>query len=308
MTGLPQMDASLPCFYLSGPMMLPKPPPTPCSTPIKLGSQTSFDCHRGSDASTLLQIAAGILTIAQPNSNVFPGRDNSRTLKSVNQSTHDVEDEFYSEREGTSTLGRAVEDHESSNSALSSKIESWGSFGSDDVIEDESKSAMTDEDDWADREDIVNSLQSSSNITQQSLLTLGLLQQAVVQVGATPGSGQVSRRSQAALHNSPCVVGSPEYNEEIEATMLGVSIPSSKPVGTSTNYVASSPRTIRRQMFQAEFTESLRRKLFWERDEKRTTVNAVLKRKDYSDTQDALKTSSWDQYVRSPSEYNQSGW
>ncbi|KAL0929431.1 uncharacterized protein CTRU02_215597 [Colletotrichum truncatum] len=42
---------------------------------------------------------------------------------------------------------------------------------------------------------------------------------------------------------------------------------------------ALSPRTTRRNMLATELTQSLRRKLLWERQQKSSTANAVLRRR-----------------------------
>ncbi|KAH9907494.1 DUF1752-domain-containing protein [Xylariomycetidae sp. FL2044] len=76
--------------------------------------------------------------------------------------------------------------------------------------------------------------------------------------------------------------------------------------------VALSPRTTRRNMLSTELTESLRRQLLWERQQKSSTANAVLKRrhtshdvanlKQYPEKaymnkgKDEANASSWNQY------------
>ncbi|KAI0169018.1 DUF1752-domain-containing protein [Hypoxylon sp. FL1284] len=76
--------------------------------------------------------------------------------------------------------------------------------------------------------------------------------------------------------------------------------------------VALSPRTTRRNMLATELTESLRRQLLWERQQKTSTANAVLKRRHTSldvtnlrqyperaymgKAKDDVNPSSWNQY------------
>ncbi|KAI2468362.1 DUF1752-domain-containing protein [Annulohypoxylon bovei var. microspora] len=81
---------------------------------------------------------------------------------------------------------------------------------------------------------------------------------------------------------------------------------------THHHQAALSPRTTRRNMLATELTESLRRQLLWERQQKTSTANAVLKRrhtsldvanlKQYPDKaymakgKDEPNSSSWNQY------------
>lgn len=87
---------------------------------------------------------------------------------------------------------------------------------------------------------------------------------------------------------------------------------------------ALSPRTTRRNMLATELTESLRKHLLWERQQKSTTANAVLRRRhtafDVSNLQeypgqkpdlskDASKNNSWNHFFDNGSgEYHQAGW
>jgi len=77
-------------------------------------------------------------------------------------------------------------------------------------------------------------------------------------------------------------------------------------------------------MLSTELTESLRKNLLWERQQKNTTANAVFKRrhtaqnmanlKDYPvptlrhDIRDAAKNNSYSHYFDTPNEYYQKGW
>ena len=90
--------------------------------------------------------------------------------------------------------------------------------------------------------------------------------------------------------------------------------------GSNTHPPTLSPRTTRRNMLATELTESLRKHLLWERQQKSTTANAVLKRRhtafDVSNLQeypgqksDASKNNSWNHYFDHGSgEYHQAGW
>ncbi|KAI5866259.1 DUF1752-domain-containing protein [Durotheca rogersii] len=92
--------------------------------------------------------------------------------------------------------------------------------------------------------------------------------------------------------------------------------PGAQPITTNVQHhcqnAALSPRTTRRNMLATELTESLRRQLLWERQQKTSTANAVLKRrhtsldvanlKQYPEKvylakgKDEQEPSSWNQY------------
>ncbi|KAK7991828.1 hypothetical protein PG996_013160 [Apiospora saccharicola] len=92
---------------------------------------------------------------------------------------------------------------------------------------------------------------------------------------------------------------------------------------------ALSPRTTRRNMLHHELTESLRRQLLWERQQKTSTANAVLKRRHTShdvanlkqypekvymnkteETQEEPNATSWNQYLERDAVggYHAQGW
>ncbi|KAI1129719.1 DUF1752-domain-containing protein [Nemania abortiva] len=97
----------------------------------------------------------------------------------------------------------------------------------------------------------------------------------------------------------------------------------SKPA-THYHQQALSPRTTRRNMLATELTESLRRQLLWERQQKSSTANAVLKRRHTSHDVANLKqypersyinkinnesnANSWDRFLREENGYHAQGW
>lgn len=105
---------------------------------------------------------------------------------------------------------------------------------------------------------------------------------------------------------------------------------SAQPIITAPNYIyaqaALSPRTTRRNMLATELTESLRRNLHWERQQKFSTANAVLKRRHISPGTTNLKQyperaclkqsedadiASWNEYIDKIFEnsgYHSKGW
>jgi hypothetical protein len=218
---------------------------------------------------------------------------------------------------------------------------------SDDDEEEEevSESAIEDDDDESDWEDSVTESGRSSvdekqlfqrvdsrpNLTsRRSLLTTALHepQRAAALTAAASRSTPALHRSRTSSPNGPSVAGSPEDDEPSALTMRGPNIPRSKPIimtTSNTHPPAHSPRTTRRNMLQTELTESLRKHLLWERQQKSTTANAVFKRRhtaidvsklqDYpgakvgQTSKDASKNNSWNHYFDiGPWEYHVKGW
>ncbi|KAH7021635.1 uncharacterized protein B0I36DRAFT_34200 [Microdochium trichocladiopsis] len=98
----------------------------------------------------------------------------------------------------------------------------------------------------------------------------------------THDSPQRSRTTQntSPIRNSPDdsnegrkIKLEPEYHQNNDIN----EIPRSKPQRTEA--IVLSPRTTRRNMLANELTESVRRQLLWERQQKTSTANAVLKRR-----------------------------
>ncbi|KAI8950287.1 DUF1752-domain-containing protein [Xylaria longipes] len=98
-----------------------------------------------------------------------------------------------------------------------------------------------------------------------------------------------------------------------------------KPTTHYHQQTALSPRTTRRNMLATELTESLRRQLLWERQQKVSTQNAVLKRrhtshdvanlKQYPErsymnkSKDEFNANSWNQFLREENGgYHAQGW
>ena len=110
------------------------------------------------------------------------------------------------------------------------------------------------------------------------------------------------------------------------ATRSRADVPRSRPIimtASTTHPPALSPRTTRRNMLATELTESLRRHLLWERQQKNTTATAVLKRRhtahdmarlqEYphdTSSREASKNNSWNHYYfdLGLGEYHQKGW
>jgi hypothetical protein len=211
----------------------------------------------------------------------------------------------------------------------------------DDTEEDEevvSESAIDDDSsDWedsvtesgrssVDEKEMFQRVDSRPNLTSRRSLLSTLLHQpdraAAIQNAASRSTPAM--RSRTSSPNGPSVSTTPE--EESALTMRGPQIPRSRPIIMTTSSIhppALSPRTTRRNMLATELTESLRRHLLWERQQKNTTASAVLKRRhtshdvpslqeypgqDMSPDKDASKNNSWNYFDHGLGEYHQKGW
>ncbi|KAL8736680.1 MAG: hypothetical protein Q9166_000046 [cf. Caloplaca sp. 2 TL-2023] len=222
-------------------------------------------------------------------------------------------------------------------------------FESDDEEEEfesaikEDEEQETEEDDGSDWEDSVSEtaepptnekqlfqrVDSRPNlVSRRSLLTTLMHQPDRAAAFANMASKSTSalRRSRRSTPSAPSTGTSPE--DEPSLAMRGAHMTPAKPIimtTSNTHPPALSPRSTRRNMLATELTESLRKHLLWERQQKSTTATAVLKRRhtahDMANLQDypgsktepssrgGSKTSSWNHYFdHGLGEYNQAGW
>ncbi|MCJ1351044.1 MAG: hypothetical protein MMC33_001026 [Icmadophila ericetorum] len=212
-------------------------------------------------------------------------------------------------------------------------------FEESDDDEDVSESAIEDEDD-SDWED--SSSESSESVptdkhmfprvpSQPQLVSRrSLLTTLIHQPDRAAALAEMASKSTPALHrsrtsspNGPSVAASPE-DESMLAMPAGMT--KSKPITMNPptiNPLCLSPRTTRRNMLATELTPSLRKHLLWERQQKNTTANAVLKRRhtahvDMQNLQQYPNTSrsgitsrncSWNNHFdQGLGEYHQAGW
>ncbi|KAI9826534.1 MAG: hypothetical protein M1832_006130, partial [Thelocarpon impressellum] len=160
-------------------------------------------------------------------------------------------------------------------------------------------------------------------VSRRSLLTnlLHQPQRAAALANAASRSTPAMQRSRTSSPNGPSLAASPEPAEPAETA-----VPRSRPIimtTSNTHRPALSPRTTRRNMLATELTESLRRHLLWERQQKNTTAAAVLKRRhtahdvanlhDFPSRRaaagdDASRNGSWNHYFdHGLGEYHQKG-
>jgi hypothetical protein len=213
---------------------------------------------------------------------------------------------------------------------------------SDDYIDE---SAIDDDDDSSDWEDFMEESGKSSmddrffqrvdskpNLTsRRSLITLMLAQNDRARNLDGHASQSISAIPRSRLADGPSLAASPTDSDEAPLMMKGMRGPALKPIHevpkstaqpimTGPNHLqpqaALSPRTTRRNMLATELTESLRRHLLWERQQKSSTSNAVLKRRHTSHDVASLKksedvsVSNWNQYFSKEASdgYHSKGW
>ncbi|VTT78627.1 unnamed protein product [Fusarium fujikuroi] len=175
----------------------------------------------------------------------------------------------------------------------------------DDYIDE---SAIDDDDDSSDWEDATEESGKSSmdnkffqrvdsklNLaSRQSLITLMLSQNDCARTLGNHASQSMLAIPRSRTANGPSLGASSNVSGEAPQMMKGMRGPGLKPVHvvprssaqsimTGPKHIqpqaALSPRTTRRNMLATELTESLRRHLLWERQQKNSTANAVLKRR-----------------------------
>lgn len=166
---------------------------------------------------------------------------------------------------------------------------------------------------------------SAQLVSRRSLITLGL--------EATERQkrlGNTASQSTSALHRprgalaGQQVAGSPNDSDESSLMMKrGGRVSQLKPIKenprtgpqpimappTQNHFPAAlSPRTTRRHMLATELTPSLRRNLLWERQQKSSTANAVLKRRHTSHDVANLKQYPERAYTTKTEDANSSSW
>lgn len=191
---------------------------------------------------------------------------------------------------------RTIQDNRSSESdeAIETDSESEEEEEEDDsddnAIEDDDYE--DDEDQWEDEDasgpssvndrELFQRVDSRPNLTSHRSLLTTLMHEgdrAQALQNAASRSTPAMRRSRTSSPNGPSLATSPQ--EDSGLMMRSTQIPRSKPIimtTSNTHPPALSPRTTRRNMLQTELTESLRKHLLWERQQKNATNNAVLKR------------------------------
>ncbi|KAF5705936.1 hypothetical protein FGLOB1_7709 [Fusarium globosum] len=203
----------------------------------------------------------------------------------------------------------------------------------DDYIDE---SAIDDDDDSSDWEDAGGSGKSSMDdkffqrvdsmpklASRKSLITLMLAQNDCARTLGNHASQSTSAIPRSRMAHGPSLGASSNVSDEAPLMMKRMRGPGLKPVHevprssaqsimTGPKHIqpqaALSPRTTRRNMLATELTESLRRHLLWERQQKSSTANAVLKRQHTSHDVANLKQYPEKPYMKKSEDVNASNW
>ncbi|KAJ4227180.1 hypothetical protein NW759_004549 [Fusarium solani] len=258
------------------------------------------------------------LASSRPSSLLSPRK--KQTSFSSNVMTRTIDDEAAVDSDTDYIDESAIDDDEDSSD--------W-----EDSMEESNKSSMDDK--------FFQRVDSKPNLTsRRSLITLMLAQNDRARTLGNHASQSTSAIPRSRMANGPSLGASPNDSDEAPLMMKGMRGPGLKPihevprsnaqpimVGPShvQAQAALSPRTTRRNMLATELTESLRRHLLWERQQKSSTANAVLKRRHTSHDVANLKqypekpcmkksedvnASSWNQYFSKEASdgYHSKGW
>jgi len=210
----------------------------------------------------------------------------------------------------------------------------------DSAIDSEEEEDEDDDEDWEDDASESNDNTATTPMFQRvdskpNLVSRRSLLTTLMNEGDRAAAFQnMASRSTPALRRSRTSKGSPpiglptgdDANDaavEPSVPMLGPHMTRSKPIIMTTSnthhQMALSPRTTRRNMLSTEMTESLRKHVLWERQQKKATANAVLKRRHTAHNLVKLredekvsaegdsKINSW-RFGPAVGEYHQVGW
>lgn len=234
-------------------------------------------------------------------------------LRTMNNKPLDDEDVFESTDDEDDEEGSAIEEEEDDEGS------DW-----EDSVTDNGETLSNDQ-------NLFKRVDSKPNlVSRRSLLTTQLNESDRKFAFAAQASRAAPQlqRSRNMLLRGPSTGTSPEDEEDAALAMRGSKMTRSKPIimtTTNTHPPTLSPRTTRRNMLATELTESLRKHLLWERQQKNTTAAAVLKRRhtaadvsnlqDYPgakkglDSKDTSKNSSWNHFFEHGlGEYHHTGW
>lgn len=205
------------------------------------------------------------------------------------------------------------------------------------AIDDDSEEE--DDDDWED--DASESAENTANdnplfqrvdsqpnlVSRRSVLTTELhqLDRAATFANLASKSTPVIRRTKTSTLTGPSDGLSPV--EDASLTLLPGQMTRSKPIvmtAGNAQQMAFSPKTTRRHMLATEMTESLRTNVLWERQQKKATTNAMIKRRHTAQNLTSLqhfpgeavqastqgsRNTSFDHYFEAGlGEYHRAGW
>ncbi|KAF4971253.1 hypothetical protein FSARC_1875 [Fusarium sarcochroum] len=183
-------------------------------------------------------------------------------------------------------------------------------------MEESGKSSMGDK--------FFQQIDSKPNLTsRRSLITLMVAQSDRARNLGNHASQSISAIPTSRMEHGPSLGASPNDSDEAPLMMKGVCDPGLEPIhevpGSKAQPIMTdpkkdkpqaslSPRTTHRNMLATELTESLRRHLLWERQQKSSTANAVLKRRQTSHDTTNLKQHPEKSCMKKSEDVNASTW
>lgn len=220
--------------------------------------------------------------------------------------------------------------------------EDEGVFESDEEDEsaiDDDSEEEEDDDDWED--DASEGAENTANdkplfqrvdsqpnlVSRRSVLTaeLNQLDRAATFANLASKSTPVIRRTKTSTSSGPSDGNSPIDDSSL--SMLPGQMTRSKPIimtPRNGQQMAFSPKTTRRNMLATEMTESLRKNVLWERQQKKATTNAIIKRRHTAQnltnlqnypgeavqaSEQGSRNTSFDHYFEAGlGEYHRAGW
>ncbi|PCD21409.1 hypothetical protein AU210_016374 [Fusarium oxysporum f. sp. radicis-cucumerinum] len=204
----------------------------------------------------------------------------------------------------------------------------------DDYIDEDAIDEDDDSSDWEDSTEdnskpsmdgkLFQRLDVNRNLTsRRSLITLMLAQNDDAHNRGNDASKSAPAISRFLMADGPSLGASPNDSDEAPLMMKGMRDPglkpipevlrsSAQPIMTGPNHIqpqaALSPRTTRRNMRATEITESLRRHLRRERQDKSLTANAVLRRGRTSQDVANMKQDAERPCMKKSEDVNASSW
>ncbi|ORY62537.1 uncharacterized protein BCR38DRAFT_242140 [Pseudomassariella vexata] len=337
---------------------IPEPHSSPAHKPVQLKKQPPKFALGGSSGDESSPQSLGVRQpVPQPKKKMFlvggssgSGEDDTPSLKSAMHSAR------------PNSLLTAQKKQTSFSNQVTMRTIQTPSDQSDSYMDE---SAIDDDDEDSEWEDSIEEsgkssvddavtfkrVSSKGNLTsQRSLISLMFAGQdprtKALTNHASQSTSAIPQRARS-MHNAPTLVASPNDSDDhglemkssraqrrtllrpiTEVPRSGAQ-PITTPAHSSHQQAALSPRTTRRNMLATELTESLRRQLLWERQQKSQTANAVLKRRHTSHDVANLKqypekaymaednkakeepnASSWNQYFNREAlgGYHAQGW
>ena len=208
------------------------------------------------------------------------------------------------------------------------------------AIDDDSEEEE-DDDDWEDdasetaentgnEQSLFRRVDSQPNlVSRRSILTteLNQLDRAATFANLASKSNPLIKRNKTLTSASTGLTDASSPVVDPSLTTLPGHMTISKPIvmiGRNAQHMAYSPKTTRRNMLATEMTESLRKNVLWERQQKKATTNAVIKRRHTAQNLTSLqhypgeavqasteesRNTSFDHYFEAGlGEYHRAGW